>query len=154
MPSEKLASPRVTATAEPELEPPEMVSGSKALRVAPQGERVPTRPVANWSRLVLPIGIAPAAVVVGHFNDDNDDGRLDDWDHPHIKAVGLQCCVNASAVICAVCKGNKGEWKGFFRDKSCHCGENEEVGRTNEDWAPLFHSRPSFVENALYSPFE
>ena len=38
------------------------IVGSKALRHAPQGERVPTRPVANWSRLVLPTGTAPAAI--------------------------------------------------------------------------------------------
>ena len=31
------------------------------MRQAPQGERVPTRPVANWSRFVLPIRIAPAS---------------------------------------------------------------------------------------------
>src|ERR1017187_1655336 len=28
----------------------------------PHGHRVPTRPVANWSRLVLPMGIAPASI--------------------------------------------------------------------------------------------
>ena len=35
VPSEKLARPSATATAEPELEPPEMKSGLKALRQAP-----------------------------------------------------------------------------------------------------------------------
>ena len=29
---------------------------------SPYGERVPTKPVANWSRLVLPSTIAPAAI--------------------------------------------------------------------------------------------
>src|SRR5690606_9453496 len=62
VPSAKLAKPSATATADPELEPPEMYCGSKALRQAPQGERVPTRPVANWSRLVFPTGIAPASM--------------------------------------------------------------------------------------------
>ena len=61
VPSAKLASPVATATAEPELEPPEMKSALKLFRQAPYGERVPTNPVANWSRLVLPSGIAPAS---------------------------------------------------------------------------------------------
>ena len=62
VPSAKLTQPWATATDEPELDPPEMKSGSKAFRHAPYGERVPLRPVANWSRLVLPIGTAPAAI--------------------------------------------------------------------------------------------
>ena len=47
--SEKLTSPSATATAEPALEPPEIVSGSNAFLQGPQGsgERVPTKPVAN-----------------------------------------------------------------------------------------------------------
>ena len=61
VPSAKSTRPAATATAEPELEPPEMRSASNTLEQAPYGERVPTRPVANWSRLVLPIAIAPAA---------------------------------------------------------------------------------------------
>jgi hypothetical protein len=61
VPREQLASPVATATAEPELEPPAMYSALKLLRHAPYGERVPTKPVANWSRLVLPRGIAPAS---------------------------------------------------------------------------------------------
>ena len=60
VPSAKGTSPRATATAEPELEPPLMRSGSKALLGRPYGERAPTRPVANWSRLVLPMQTAPA----------------------------------------------------------------------------------------------
>ncbi len=55
------ASPRATATAEPELEPPEIWSGRRASRTAPCGLRVPTSPVANWSRLVAPTTTAPAA---------------------------------------------------------------------------------------------
>src|SRR5882724_187661 len=47
VPSEKLASPAATATAEPELEPPEMKSALTLLRQGPYGERVPVRPVAN-----------------------------------------------------------------------------------------------------------
>ena len=37
----------LTAMAEPELDPPAMRSGACGLRAAPNGERVPTRPVAN-----------------------------------------------------------------------------------------------------------
>ena len=55
------ASPVVTATAEPELEPPLMYSGRRLSGTAPYGDRVPTSPVANWSRLVLPTSTAPAA---------------------------------------------------------------------------------------------
>ena len=52
--------PAATATAEPELDPPDTSDGQWALGQAPYGERVPTRPVANWSRFVLPITTAPA----------------------------------------------------------------------------------------------
>ena len=54
-------TPEATATAEPELEPPETMSLPNTLRGMPYGERTPTRPVANWSRLVLPTTIAPAS---------------------------------------------------------------------------------------------
>src|SRR3954465_15715861 len=54
-------SPVATATADPELDPPLMYSGLRLSDTAPYGERVPTRPVANWSRLVLPTTTAPAA---------------------------------------------------------------------------------------------
>ena len=47
VPREKLARPAATATADPELDPPEMYRASKTLEQAPCGERVPTRPVAN-----------------------------------------------------------------------------------------------------------
>src|SRR6185312_4914787 len=57
VPSAKLTSPAATATAEPELEPPGICWRSSALAGTPNGERVPFRPVANWSRLVLPIGM-------------------------------------------------------------------------------------------------
>ena len=53
--------PFATATLEPELEPPLIYSGLKLFFTAPYGERTPTKPVANWSRLVLPTTIAPAA---------------------------------------------------------------------------------------------
>jgi hypothetical protein len=53
--------PRATATAEPELEPPGTSVASRAFGGVPYGERVPTRPVANWSRLAFPTQIAPAA---------------------------------------------------------------------------------------------
>src|SRR5260221_13912666 len=45
VPSAKPAMPSATATAEPELEPPLMESGRKALRPAPEGEGGPARPV-------------------------------------------------------------------------------------------------------------
>lgn len=61
VPSAKSTIPSATATAEPELEPPLMRDGSWAPRTAPCGERVPTRPVANWSRLVVPRTRAPAS---------------------------------------------------------------------------------------------
>ena len=46
--------PRATATADPELEPPEIISPPYTLRGTVYGVRVPLSPVANWSRLVLP----------------------------------------------------------------------------------------------------
>src|SRR5215468_5953265 len=55
------ASPVATATADPALDPPLMNSGLRLSGTAPYGDRVPTRPVANWSRLVLPTTTAPAA---------------------------------------------------------------------------------------------
>ena len=61
VPRENDTSPAETATAEPLLDPPGISLASKGLRGVPYGERVPTSPVANWSRFVLPIGIAPAA---------------------------------------------------------------------------------------------
>ena len=61
VPSARSTSPSATATAEPELDPPETYAGSTALRTAPYGLRVPTSPVANWSRLVVPSTSAPAA---------------------------------------------------------------------------------------------
>ena len=54
-------TPAATATALPELDPPEIRSPPNTLSHAPYGERVPVRPVANWSRLVLPTRIAPAS---------------------------------------------------------------------------------------------
>ena len=47
VPSEKLTVFSATATAEPELDPPDTKLGSNALRHAPHGDLVPTRPVAN-----------------------------------------------------------------------------------------------------------
>ena len=61
VPSANAAMPRATATAEPEEEPPGTIAGSSALRGTGYGVRTPTRPVANWSRLVLPRQIAPAS---------------------------------------------------------------------------------------------
>ena len=61
VPSENGTSPSATATADPELEPPGTSRASRAFGGVPYGERVPTRPVANWSRLALPTTIAPGA---------------------------------------------------------------------------------------------
>ncbi|MGY3510230.1 hypothetical protein ACVIQY_003205 [Bradyrhizobium sp. USDA 3051] len=61
VPSDSGTSPAPTAVADPELEPPGMRSSRIAFLGMPWGERTPTRPVANWSRLVLPMMIAPAA---------------------------------------------------------------------------------------------
>ncbi len=48
VPSANATSPLATATADPELEPPAMYSGTTGLRHGPYcGDRVPTRPVAN-----------------------------------------------------------------------------------------------------------
>ena len=47
VPNAKLTSCNATATADPELEPPDMYSEKCAFRTTPYGERVPTRPVAN-----------------------------------------------------------------------------------------------------------
>src|SRR5215468_1513891 len=47
VPSEKLTRPAATATADPELDPPEMCAEDNALAGAPYGERVPFKPVAN-----------------------------------------------------------------------------------------------------------
>src|SRR6202034_3157681 len=60
LPSENGTRPAPTAVAEPELDPPGMRSERSALRGTPYGERTPTRPVANWSRLVFPMTIEPA----------------------------------------------------------------------------------------------
>src|SRR6185369_888875 len=62
VPSANVTMPAATATAEPELDPPEMKRLSKTDWQVPYGERVPTRPVANWSMFVFPIGNAPAAI--------------------------------------------------------------------------------------------
>lgn len=61
VPSAMSAIPSATATADPDEEPPDTCSGERALRTAPYGLRVPTRPVANWSRFVVPRTTAPAA---------------------------------------------------------------------------------------------
>ena len=61
VPMAKRTIPAATAQAEPEDDPPGTRSGSNRLRGTPYGERVPTRPVANWSRLVLPSNSAPAS---------------------------------------------------------------------------------------------
>src|SRR5438445_13874910 len=61
VPRAKLTNPAATATAEPDDEPPGISDGPNGFRGVPYGDRVPTRPVANWSRFVLPTAIAPAA---------------------------------------------------------------------------------------------
>ena len=53
--------PSATASAEPELDPPEIISPPYTLRGMVYGVRVPFSPVANWSRFVLPTYSAPAS---------------------------------------------------------------------------------------------
>jgi len=53
VPSAKLTSPRGTATAEPELEPPGTMRASNGFVGTGNRVRTPTRPVANWSRFGL-----------------------------------------------------------------------------------------------------
>jgi hypothetical protein len=62
VPKEKAHKPAATEEALPELDPPGRNSASTAFRATPYGLRVPTRPVANWSRFAFAIGIAPAAL--------------------------------------------------------------------------------------------
>src|SRR6478736_8744937 len=62
VPSAKSQSPAATATADPLLDPPGRYSAPNGFFGTPYGERTPTNPVANWSRLVLPTGTAPAAI--------------------------------------------------------------------------------------------
>jgi hypothetical protein len=63
VPSAKRTIPAATAHADPEEEPPGTYTSLKTLRGMPYGLRVPTRPVANWSRLVLPISNAPSSSI-------------------------------------------------------------------------------------------
>src|ERR1700685_1049115 len=70
VPSENGTRRAPTAAAEPELDPPGIKSAPNALRGPPEGERTPTSPVANWSRLVLPITIAPARSSFSTTNAD------------------------------------------------------------------------------------
>src|SRR5207248_6691463 len=53
--------PAATATALPPLDPPGTRDVSWGLRVGPKAEFSVDEPMANSSRLVLPIGTAPAA---------------------------------------------------------------------------------------------
>src|SRR4051794_9780420 len=61
VPSASGTTPAATATALPELLPPLTWAAENTLLQAPYGERVPTRPVANWSMFVLPTSRAPAS---------------------------------------------------------------------------------------------
>ena len=53
--------PAATATPDPDEDPPGTCAALNTLRGVPYGLRTPTRPVANWSRLVLPNSSAPAS---------------------------------------------------------------------------------------------
>jgi len=61
VPSANGTIPAATAQAEPDDDPPGTNAASNTLRGTPYGERTPLKPVANWSRLVLPSSRAPAA---------------------------------------------------------------------------------------------
>src|SRR6266702_4018633 len=74
VPSANGTTPDATATALPALLPPLTCAEDTTLWHAPYGERVPTSPVANWSRLVLPIGTAPAAMSRRTATEDSTAG--------------------------------------------------------------------------------
>jgi hypothetical protein len=59
-PNASAANPAATAAADPPLDPPGTRLGSSGLRVGPNAEFSVLDPIANSSRLVLPIRIAPA----------------------------------------------------------------------------------------------
>jgi hypothetical protein len=59
-PRARIAEPAATAEAEPPLEPPGTRAGSQGLRVGPKAEFSVEEPMANSSRLVLPMAMAPA----------------------------------------------------------------------------------------------
>src|SRR5215472_18090592 len=61
VPNAKRTTPAATAQADPDDDPPGTCASSNTLRGTPYGLRVPTRPVANWSRLVLPSSNAPSS---------------------------------------------------------------------------------------------
>ena len=75
VPRARSAMPRATATADPELDPPEIALGVTALRTAPYGDRVPTRPVANWSRLVVAEHEAPRPAAAARPRGRRRSGR-------------------------------------------------------------------------------
>src|SRR3954454_24971018 len=60
-PSASGAKPAATAAADPPLEPPGTRVRSCGLRVGPNAEFSVDEPIANSSRLVLPMTMAPAA---------------------------------------------------------------------------------------------
>src|SRR3954451_24730364 len=62
-PRPRAAMPDATAAALPPLEPPGTRLGSRGLRVGPNAEFSVELPMANSSRLVLPIGMPPAATM-------------------------------------------------------------------------------------------
>ena len=61
VPSAISTIPAATAMPDPDDEPPGTCAALNTLRGVPYGLRTPTRPVANWSRLVLPTSSAPAS---------------------------------------------------------------------------------------------
>ena len=61
LPSAAAAIPAATAAADPPLEPPGAREVSHGLRVGPNAEFSVEDPIANSSRLVLPITTAPAS---------------------------------------------------------------------------------------------
>src|SRR5580704_10499276 len=61
VPKAKGTIPRATTEADPELEPPQIYYGRKLFGTIPYGDRVPTRPDANWSRFVFPTTMPPAS---------------------------------------------------------------------------------------------
>ena len=62
VPRESGTIPRPTTEADPADEPPLTYLSLKTQLVIPYGDLVPTKPVANWSKFVLPKITAPASL--------------------------------------------------------------------------------------------
>lgn len=98
VPGAKLTSPAATASADPELEPPDTYKRLKALRQSPYGLRSPPSPQPNWSRLVLPTKIAPASIKFCTTGDERSGTKANDG---HAAVVGWP----ATSIVSLTAKG-------------------------------------------------